>query len=177
MSKTALLGQNDNLAIENLKHSVGRSVFNLSHSTSFPIDVDGAILPILAMETVPTDSFQISNEVLLRQLSPLKVPLMTNLRLNTAHFYCSNRMAWKKWDRFISGGRSGNETYDIPTMCNRQVTVGDVTTSYLKDTDSDKNINYKNSLHTYFHVSMNDSSDSDEMPLAFAAFDYQKNHS
>lgn len=173
MAKTALLGQNDNLAIENLKQSVGRSVFNLSHSTSFPIDVDGAILPILAMETVPTDSFQLSNECLLRQLSPLKVPLMTNLRLNTAYFYCSNRMAWKKWDRFISGGRSGNETYDIPTMCNKQVTVEDVTTSYLMDSDSDVNIDYKNSLHTYFHVSMNGSSNNKEMPLAFPFFDYQ----
>lgn len=173
MAKTALLGQNDNLAIENLKQSVGRSVFNLSHSTSFPIDVDGAILPILAMETVPTDSFQLSNECLLRQLSPLKVPLMTNLRLNTAYFYCANRMAWKKWDRFITGGRSGNETYDIPTMCNKQVTVGSVTTSYLMDSDSDVNIDYKNSLHTYFHISMNGSSDSDEMPLAFPFFDYQ----
>lgn len=173
MSKTALLGQNDNLAIENLKQSVGRSVFNLSHSTSFPIDVDGAILPILAMETVPTDTFQISNECLLRQLSPLKVPVMTNLRLNTAYFYCANRMAWDKWSRFISGGRSGNETYEIPTMCNKQVTAEGVTTSYLKDTDSDVNIDYKNSLHTYFHVSMNGSSDPDEMPLAFPFFDYQ----
>lgn len=173
MAKTALLGQNDNLAIENLKQSVGRSVFNLSHSTSFPIDVDGAILPILAMETVPTDSFQISNEVLLRQLSPLKVPIMTNLRLNTAYFYCSNRMAWDKWSRFISGGRSGNETYEIPTMCNKQVIEAGVTTSYLKDTDSDVNIDFKNSLHTYFHVSMNGSSDPDEMPLAFPFFDYQ----
>lgn len=173
MSKTALLGQNDNLAIEELKQSVGRSVFNLSHSTSFPIDIDGAILPILAMETVPTDSFQFSNECLLRQLSPLKVPLMTNLRLNTAYFYCANRMAWKKWDRFISGGRSGNETYSIPLVCNKQVTAEGVTTSYLKDSDSDVHIDYTNSLHTYFHVSMNGSSDADEMPLAFPFFDYQ----
>lgn len=173
MSKTALLGQNDNLAIENLKQSVGRSVFDLSHSTSFPIDVDGAILPILAMETVPTDSFKISNECLLRQLSPLKVPLMTNLRLNTAYFYCSNRLAWKKWDRFISGGRSGNEVYDIPTVCNKQTTVGDVTTSYLKDTDNDVHIDYKNSLHTYFHVSLNGGNNDDDMPLAFPFFDYQ----
>ena len=173
MAKTALLGQNDNLAIENLKQSVGRSVFNLSHSTSFPIDVNGGILPILAMETVPTDSFKISNECLLRQLSPLKVPLMTNLRLNTAYFYCSNRMAWKKWDRFISGGRSGNETFSIPQVCNKSVTSQGVTTNYLKDTDSDVNIDYKNSLHTYFHVSLNGGSNDDDMPLAFPFFDYQ----
>ena len=173
MAKTALLGQNDNLAIENLKQSVGRSVFNLSHTTSFPIDVNGAILPILAMETVPTDSFKISNECLLRQLSPLKVPLMTNLRLNTAYFYCANRMAWKKWDRFISGGRSGNETFNIPQVCNKSVDNAGIVTHYLKDTDSDKNINYKNSLHTYFHVSLNNGSNDDDMPLAFPFFDYQ----
>ena len=64
--KSALLAQNDNLAIENLKQSVGRSTFDLSHSTTFPIDVDGAILPICCLETVPSDSFEISCECLLR---------------------------------------------------------------------------------------------------------------
>lgn len=169
MSKTALLPQNDNLAIENLKQSVGRSVFNLSHTTSFPIDVDGAILPVLAMEVNPTDSFDLSNECLLRQLTPLKVPLMTNLKLQTAYYYVSNRCAWKKWSRFISGGRSGNEVFDIPTMCNR--INGD--TKSLMNKDSTKHINYKNSLHTYMHVDMHNSSKQSEMPLAFPFFDYQ----
>ena len=118
MSKTNLLAQNDDLVISNLKADVGKSVMDLSHSVTFPIDVDGAILPICCVETVPSDSFEISVECLLRQLTPLKVPLMTNLRLNTAFYYCDNRLSWKKWERFMTGGRSGNEIYDIPRVAN-----------------------------------------------------------
>ena len=138
MAKTALLAQNDNLAIENLKQKVGRSVFDLSHTTTFPIDVDGAILPICCIETVPSDSFDISVECLLRQLSPLAVPLMTRFKLNTAFFYCDNRLAWKKWDRFMTGGRSGNEVYDIPRMANNYLKVADpLVIDYMTD-DYDK---------------------------------------
>lgn len=176
MAQTSLLAQNDNLAIEQLKQNVGRSSFDLSHSTTFPIDVDGAILPICCIETVPSDSFEISCECLLRQLSPLKVPLMTNIRLNTAFYWCDNRLGWKKWDRFIEGGRSGNEVYDIPRMANESKEVDGDTVYQLNDVSSD--INYKNTLHTYFGLSLNHTSshntdDRNELPVAFPFFDYQ----
>lgn len=195
--KTNLLAQNDNLVIENLKADVGKSVMDLSHSVTFPIDVDGAILPICCIETVPSDSFEISVECLLRQLSPLKVPVMTNLRLNTAFYYCDNRLAWNKWDRFMTGGRSGNEVYDIPRMGN----------VYSYDVEDDKPVNfrfdllddavsyepysgisvqadisYKNALHTYLGCTLNHHGGigatvevdySDDLPIAFPSFDYQ----
>lgn len=189
--KTNLLAQNDDLVIENLKADVGKSVMNLSHSVTFPIDVDGAILPICCIETVPSDSLQISVECLLRQLSPLKVPLMTNLRLNTAFYYCDNRLAWKKWDRFMTGGRSGNELYDIPRVANIQYSKTSNPSKFdLLDISVDNpaaqfnHINYKTTLHSYFGISMNhfeenrssydDVSDfSSELPVAFPFFDYQ----
>lgn len=190
MAKTALLAQNDNLAIESIKAKVGRSVFDLSHSTTFPIDIDGAILPICCIETVPGDTFDIACECLLRQLSPMAVPVMTNLRLNTAFYYCDNRLAWKKWERFISGGRSGNETFDIPRVYNAQSNnsgtfkpiLADVTPdSALASSIGTKKLNYSNSLHTYFGISMNHKlaswtenlDDTDELPIAFPFFDYQ----
>lgn len=188
MSKTALLAQNDNTAIEAIKQKVGRSVFDLSHSTTFPIDVDGAILPICCVETVPSDSFEISCEALLRQLSPLKVPLMTNLRLNTAWYWCDNRLAWPKWERFMTGGRSGNEVYEIPQMCNVEDVIEAPATEHEKfdllDTTPSSgvvgtNATRANTLHTYFGLSFNkDASssladESEELPLAFASFDYQ----
>ena len=188
MSKTNLLAQNDDLVISNLKADVGKSVMDLSHSVTFPIDVDGAILPICCIETVPSDSFEISVECLLRQLTPLKVPLMTNLRLNTAFYYCDNRLAWKKWERFMTGGRSGNEIYDIPRVANFQSSNDGVTKSTLADTSDSsntwsKNINYRSTLHTYFGVSLNVKNQksgfsyitdqSNELPNAFPFFDYQ----
>lgn len=183
MAKTALLAQNDDLVIENLKAHVGKSVFDLSHSVTFPIDVDGAILPICCVETVPSDSFEISVECLLRQLSPLKVPLMTNLRLNTAFYYCDNRLAWKKWERFMTGGRSGNELYDIPRMYNYY--SGENIKQLVDESSPNGNlkIKYKNSLHTYFGISFNQNYSSEvpdpvpdyseDFPIAFPFFDYQ----
>lgn len=188
--KTNLLAQNDDLVIENLKADVGRSVMNLSHSVTFPIDVDGAILPICCIETLPSDSFEISVECLLRQISPLKVPLMTNLRLNTAFYYCDNRLAWKKWERFMTGGRSGNEVYDIPRVGNisrdkegepDKFDLVDLNTSE-SGTHTDQN--YRTTLHTYFGISLNHTINqdptydtmtdySDELPVAFPFFGYQ----
>lgn len=188
--KTNLLAQNDDLVIENLKADVGRSVMNLSHSVTFPIDVDGAILPICCIETLPSDSFEISVECLLRQISPLKVPLMTNLRLNTAFYYCDNRLAWKKWERFMTGGRSGNEVYDIPRVGNiSRDKEGEPDKFDLVDLNtaaSGTHIgqNYKTTLHTYFGISLNHTINqnpdydlmidySDELPVAFPFFGYQ----
>ena len=190
MAKTALLAQNDNLAIDAIKSHVGRSGFDLSHSTTFPIDINGAILPICCIETVPGDTFEISCECLLRQLSPMAVPVMTNLKLNTAFYYCDNRLAWKKWDRFIEGGRSGNEVYEIPTMYNAESDNSGTKKPILVDISPDnalassigtKKVSLSNSLHTYFNISMNhklvswtdDLDDTDELPLAFPFFDYQ----
>lgn len=189
--KTNLLAQNDNLVIENLKADVGKSVMDLSHSVTFPVDVDGAIYPICCVETLPSDSFEINVECLLRQLSPLKVPLMTNLRLNTAFYYCDNRLAWKKWDRFMTGGRSGNELYDIPRVANKSWVKSENPTKYdlfdigVHGSTYFSNISLDTTIHTYFGISLNhinttnfgsydDATDySDELPVAFPFFDYQ----
>ena len=197
--KSALLAQNDNLAIESLKQSVGRSAFDLSHSTTFPIDVDGAILPICCIETVPSDSFEISCECLLRQLSPLQVPLMANFRLNTAWYWCDNRLGWKKWDRFMTGGRTGNEVYELPRVANMDY-KNDGNTMFLlvddyKSYDNTKYQEISKQLHTYFGISLGQtliknedntltlkvngdtqslsSNFSEDLPLAFPFFDYQ----
>lgn len=190
MAKTNLLAQNDDLALEQIKASVGRSVMNLSHSLTMPVDVNGAIEIICCIECVPSDAFEITVEALLRQLSPLKVPIMTNFRLNTAFYYCDNRLGWKKWDRFMTGGRSGNEVYEVPKMYNCYLdnpSVGDnkYTIADRTPSDSSTKINYSNSIHTQLGICLNhdfvdgipefDSfpSDNAELPLAFAAFDYQ----
>ena len=196
--KSALLAQNDNLAIESLKQSVGRSAFDLSHSTTFPIDVDGAILPICCIETVPSDSFEISCECLLRQLSPLQVPLMANFRLNTAWYWCDNRLGWKKWDRFMTGGRSGNEVYELPRVYNITAYPPDSNIeSDQKHIMADSNVyndkdylEISKTLHTYLGYKQNvkvsysvydgeyknrydNETSEDDLPLAFPFFDYQ----
>ena len=193
MNKT-LLPQNYNKMIEDIKTNVGRSSFDLSHSVTFPIDVDGALLPISCFETVPGDAFEISVECLLRQLSPLKVPPMARFQLNTAWYYCDNRLAWKKFERFMTGGKSGNETYDIPVLYNffREYSgspsarvLTDISQTESTPVHECSNINYKNTLHTYFNISHNikfnnypsydqvKQLENNDLPLAFPFFDYQ----
>ena len=185
--KTNLLAQNDRMAQETIKQNVGKSAEPLSHSITFPVDVEGAIYPICCIETVPSDSFKISNECLLRQLQPLKVPVMTKYTLNTAYFYCSNRLAWKKWSMFADQANKGRAdltySFELPRVANHLDTIDGVDYYSLLDSNdsygsSGAKQNYNNTLHTYFGISMNRKlttnptsetvyDDSDECPLAF----------
>ena len=108
--KTALLAQNEALEARQLNPNVGKSMLPLSHSVTFPVDVEGAMYPICCVEVVPSDSYKISNEILLRQLQPLKVPVMTKYTLNTAYFYCSNRLGYKKWSMFADQANRGRSS-------------------------------------------------------------------
>ena len=195
--KTALLAQNEALEAKTLNPNVKKSMIPLSHTVTFPVDVEGAIYPICCVETVPSDSYKISNEILLRQLQPLKVPVMTKYTLNTAYFYCSNRLGWKKWSMFADQANKGrsniNYSFELPRVANYQQSSSpdpyknclvDIGNSFGNNNGRFKNISYKNSIHTYLDISMNikfptqpsyaDIPDlSDECPLAFPFFDYQ----
>lgn len=194
--KTALLAQNEALEAKTLNPDVKKSMIPLSHSVMYPVDIDGAILPCCCVEVVPSDSYRISNEILLRQLQPLKVPQMTRYTLNTAYFYCSNRLGWKKWEMFQDQAHKGRAsidyTFDIPRCGNVYITgeSSDPWKISLVDSSSKtngvygKNQKFTNTIHTYLNISLNrnfttsDSysdiqDDDDELPLAFPMFDYQ----
>ena len=187
--KTALLAQNEALEAKTLNPDVKKSMLPLSHSITFPVDVDGAIYPICCVEVVPSDSYKISNEVLLRQLQPLKVPVMTKYTLNTAYFYCSNRLAWKKWSMFADQANKGRSdvsyTFALPQCANIKVTKTDNPDKYSLLNSNGDDITYHNALHTYFDISLNRTEataspsyegfkdNSDDLPLAFPMFDYQ----
>ena len=191
--KTALLAQNEALEAKSLNPDVKKSMLPLSHSVMYPVDVDGAILPCCCVEVVPSDSYRISNEILLRQLQPLKVPQMTRYTLNTAYFYCSNRLGYKKWQQFFDRaheGRAGVDyTFELPRVANHKDTIDSKDYYSLLDKNGaygsvGANQDYTNTLHTYFNISMNRIlttnptsatvfNDSNDCPLAFPFFDYQ----
>ena len=160
--KTALLAQNEALEARTLNPSVGKSMLPLSHSVTFPVDVDGAMYPICCVEVVPSDSYKINNELLLRQLQPLKVPVMTKYTLNTAYFYCSNRLGYKKWSMFADQANRGRSdvdyTFELPRMANYKISdsgqePGPDKYSLVNSNGDD--ITYANQLHTYLDISMN----------------------
>lgn len=161
MAQTAILAQNDNLYQRVIKPSVGRSAFDLSHSVTTDIDF-GQLMPICCIPTVPSDSFEISNAVLLKQLSALKVPIMARFTVATAYYWCDNRLSWKKWDRFITKGRSGTEVYQQPLL-------GDEDTG-LPAISSNSDLSVI--LRTQFNLTETAIA-PDDCPTAFSWYDYQ----
>ena len=99
-------------AKDKLKPNVPYSKFDLSHIRSMDIDF-GILYPFWIEDCLPGDRFKISN-VLKLQALPLKNPLFNNVKLYTYYFYVPYYLLWHKFDRFISGGRDGTYSAELP---------------------------------------------------------------
>lgn len=89
-----------------------KNVFDLSHDVKLTLDM-GKLVPTLAMECVPGDSFTISCESLLR-FAPLVAPMMHRVDVTMHYFFVPNRILWNNWEQFITGGREGSPTPNFP---------------------------------------------------------------
>ena len=83
-----------------------RSRFNLSHTYKTACSI-GKLIPCLVREVIPGDIWNISSNSLVR-LAPTVAPLMHNMQIRTESFFVPNRLLWKEWQDFITGGQDGN---------------------------------------------------------------------
>lgn len=81
------------------------NVFDLTHDVKLSLNM-GWLTPILCMEAVPGDKFQISCESLLR-FQPLVSPVMHRMDVTFHYFFVPNRIIWPQWETFITNGTSG----------------------------------------------------------------------
>jgi len=89
-----------------------RSTFNLSHEKRISSRI-GKLTPVLISETMPNDTFYGSTEVLLK-LAPMIAPIYHRLNVYVHYFFIPNRLLWKDWELFITGGRLGDEVASPP---------------------------------------------------------------
>jgi hypothetical protein len=82
-----------------------RSSFDLSASSRLSARM-GRLIPVLVQECVPSDSFSISTEMLVR-LAPLVAPIYDQISVYVHYFFVPNRLLWEEWETFITGGRLG----------------------------------------------------------------------
>lgn len=75
--------------------------FDLSHDRKLSLKM-GFLVPTLAQEVLPGDSFAISAENLLR-LAPLVSPVMHKINVETKYFFVPNRIIWAQWQDWITG--------------------------------------------------------------------------
>lgn len=84
---------------------VKRSRFNLSHSYKTTGGI-GKLIPVLCREVIPGDIWNVNTSTLVR-MSPTIAPIMHNFAIRTECFFVPNRLVWKDWQDFITGGQDG----------------------------------------------------------------------
>ena len=108
--------------------NINRSAFDLSHGLKTTYDVD-RLIPVLSMEVLPGDTFNVQMTGLTRLLSPLKAPIMDNLYIESFFFFVPNRLVWTNWPKFCGEQTDpGDSTdYTVPVLQDGQtVALGTV---------------------------------------------------
>lgn len=89
-----------------------RSRFDLSHEKRINVSA-GELVPILCKEALPGDTFEVSNEMLVR-LMALLAPVFEQIRVYVHCFFVPNRLIVQNWENFIVNGRDGEEVFELP---------------------------------------------------------------
>lgn len=91
-----------------------RSTFNLSHEVKTSTDI-GKLVPIFCEPVVPGDSFRVRSEVFAR-FAPMLAPIMHRVNCYVHWFFVPNRILYKDWRKFITGGPNGNQNPVYPRL-------------------------------------------------------------
>ena len=82
-----------------------KNVFDLTHDVKLSAEM-GNLTPILTMECVPGDKFEIGCESLIR-FAPMIAPVMHRMDVSMHYFFVPNRILWSNWEKFITDANSG----------------------------------------------------------------------
>lgn len=99
-----------------------RNTFNLSHERKFSFTF-GQLIPCFVMDVLPGDVINIQTSQLTR-FAPLIAPVMHQCNLYTHFFFVPNRILWKGWEGFISGGEDGENVAVAPYIEFSNLQVG-----------------------------------------------------
>lgn len=112
MATNNLLVNNEKKVLYDIRKRVERSGHNLSQSRKFPCKV-GYIYPFFCRKTLPSDSFKISTNILIKQLQPLLVPQMVSFTVNTAFYWVDYQLAFPQFEYFLINQR-GQQNIELP---------------------------------------------------------------
>lgn len=92
-----------------------RSAFDLSHLNTMTVPNAGMVFPVLCKEVLPSDSWQVRINALLRVL-PQVVPLYSRQRMYFDAFYVRCSDVWKDWNVYMKKGNDGNTLLTRPSL-------------------------------------------------------------
>ncbi len=88
-----------------------KNVFDLTHDVKLSTNM-GQLTPILTLECVPGDKFDLGCESMIR-LAPMTAPVMHRMDVTMHYFFVPNRILWDNWEKFIT---DANSPYTIPVI-------------------------------------------------------------
>ena len=97
--------------------SIPRSQFKsrMRHMTTFDA---GYLVPFMAEEVYPGDSWNIRHTLFCRMATPI-FPVMDNLYIDTFYYFVPNRLLWSNWKKFM--GEQANPADSISYVVPQQV--------------------------------------------------------
>lgn len=108
-----------------------RNLFDLSHERKLTCNF-GDLIPIYCEPVIPSDSFRIQSEVLMR-LYPLIAPIMHRINLSVHFFFVPHRIIFKNYENFFTGGKDGTAYVANPNIMITDVTKAQVGIGTLAD--------------------------------------------
>lgn len=94
------------------KRMINRNEFNLDHTVDQTTKF-GQLLPFLIQEVVPGDTMKINTDCLIRFM-PMTSPAYADIYGKMDLFFVPNRLVWKNWENFITGGEDGKDNSVAP---------------------------------------------------------------
>lgn len=94
-----------------------RSVFDRSQTYKTMFN-NGDLIPFLAEEVLPGDTFKAKANLLVRMPSALVRPVMDNMFIDTFYFFVPNRILWTNWRKFCGEQANPGDSiaYTIPVF-------------------------------------------------------------
>jgi len=116
---------------------IQRSQFDRSHGHKTTLDA-GYLVPVFVDEVLPGDTFQVSMTGVTRMLSPLKVPVMDNMFMETFYFFVPLRLVWTNFQKFMGEQTDPGDSTDftIPQVSAHAPAVGSLWDYFGLPTDT-----------------------------------------
>jgi len=85
-----------------------KNFFDLTHDVKLSANI-GELTPILTLECVPGDKFDLSCESIVR-FAPMTAPVMHRFDVSMHYFFVPNRILWSNWEPFITDSANAGGT-------------------------------------------------------------------
>ena len=90
------------------------STFNMSYDRKFSMSF-GNLVPVHCQEVIPGDKISVNPQHMMR-MAPMLAPIMHEVNCFIHYFFVPNRILWKNWENFITGGASGLDAHLFPIV-------------------------------------------------------------